>query len=148
MLIWSERRRKYLSRVHKERIADNLLRTTGEIHSYGGIWTQAQLNRKIREQNNYLQDLEIGNCHDADDVVFNSMYARLAKKADLNPLYTEVFRMHINGFTAVEISRTLQIGRLRTSRIIAKCAARLKQVYQSDPYAGWYNVYLSEINRH
>ena len=112
MLIWSECRRKHLARVHKERMADNLLRSAGAICYYGGTWTQAQLNRKIREQDSYLPDIEVKNCCDADDIVFSSMYTRLAKAAKLNPLYTEVFRMHINGFSGNEISRTLKMGRL------------------------------------
>jgi hypothetical protein len=129
-------------------MADNLLRSAGAICYYGGTWTQAQLNRKIREQDSYLPDIEVKNCCDADDMVFSSMYTRLAKAANLNPLYTEVFRMHINGFSGNEISRALKIGRLRTFRIISRCKYKLQKVYQSDPYAGWYNVYLSEINRH
>jgi len=148
MLIWSERRRRVIARIQKERAADSLLRSVGAIRYSGGVWTQTQLNRKMREQNCYLPDLEVGNYCDADDMVLDSMYARLAEKAGLNPLYTEVFRMYMNGFSGEEISEILKIGRSRAFRIISICRIRLQKAYESDPYSGWYDVYLSEVNRH
>lgn len=147
MMVLSERRKRVLLRVQKERAADDLLKSAGSVRSNGRIWTQIQLNRKMRLENSRIPDLEVTDYCDDDDIVFMSMYFRLANMAKLNPMWTEIFRMHIIGCTAVEIAHILNIGRLRVCRIIRRCTIRLKKAYMADPYAGWYNVYLEEMRR-
>lgn len=133
--------------LQMEMQADQLLRSSGAMPAQRSLYTDVQLNRKIRLQERCTVDLSgYYNYLDDEDQLLR-MYARLAKRARLNPLQEVVFLLYLSGYRQSEISMMLQISKLRAIRTLRIARKKLALAFWRDPYSGWHEVYLSQVNR-
>lgn len=132
-----------------ERIADGLLKASVEFGSASGIYTQAQLDRKIRNERERLPVLEDAGLPQgiADSLVEQGM-EELIDVSRLTIRQEVAFRLHVCGFSCRDIAATLRIQRSRAATLVGAAKRRVREAYNEGRYAGWYEVYLSEVRRH
>lgn len=131
-----------------ERMADGLLKASGELGSRSGIYTQAQLDRKIRNERERMPVVEeTGFPQDAADRLVEQGIDELIDVSRLSVRQEIVFRLHVCGFSCRDIAATLKIQRRRTAALLRAAKRRVREAYNEGRYAGWYEVYLSEVRR-
>ena len=58
-----------------------------------------------------------------------------------------VLRLHLCGFDSLEIAATLKCRHQTVVVLLRDARRKLQATYAEGRYAGWYEVYLSEVNR-
>jgi DNA-binding CsgD family transcriptional regulator len=131
-----------------ERIADELLRAAGDLGGTSGIYTQAQLDRKIRNERERLPALEdLGLPQGTADSLVEQGIEELIDVSRLTVRQEIAFRLHVSGFSCRDIAATLNIQRNRAAALLGAAKRKVRAAYNEGRYAGWYEVYLSEVRR-
>jgi DNA-directed RNA polymerase specialized sigma24 family protein len=58
-----------------------------------------------------------------------------------------VFRLRFAGMKIKDIARDLDLAPSRTALALKNARRKVRAAYEEGRYAGWYEVYLSEVNR-
>lgn len=131
-----------------ERIADALLEAVGVLSEGSGIYTTAQLDRKIRNERKRLPEVEEYGL--PQEVIAELVERRIDELIDLSRLTVSqevVFRLHLCGLSVRCIAATLKISQNKAAYHLRKAKRKIRAAYSEGRYAGWYEVYLSEVNR-
>jgi len=136
----------------RETISNNLLRKTGAlVHPRRGVYTQAQLVRKMAldqaRANSAGADLASEATSGLCDYLFASAVSEIITAARLTPLQEACFRLSIRGFAVRDIGSALGIGRMRVHRQLRIARHRLRAVYGRYGCFGWEDVYWEEVHR-
>lgn len=128
--------------------ADRMLRSAGALGRHQGIYTTTQLKRKIRLELQRIPEVEEwAPSHDVLDYLTESYLDDLVCVSRLTAMQEIVFRLRASGLDCKDMTATLGIkhevlaGHLRQARWKVRAACKQGR------YAGWYEVYLSEVNR-
>jgi DNA-binding NarL/FixJ family response regulator len=134
--------------------ADRLLRESGATnHSqkdHEGIYTEKQLRSHNRREftNNELafqRSIEIAEIEEKDMTLDDiKLLCRLSGMSDKQML---VWMLYHNGLSQSDIADVLKVSRQCISTKIQRCRVRLMRTISLCWWIGWYEVYLSEVNR-
>ncbi|MCE5321995.1 hypothetical protein LLG46_01630 [bacterium] len=129
--------------------AVNIVLSTTECLGYEhGAYTQVQLDRKIRSENRRMP--RIDECAISSEVVEDMLDRILDELIDVSRLtaFQEiVLRLSVSGLTVANIASNLGLSRARTAKALKIARSKTRAAYEQGKYAGWYEVYLSEVNR-
>ncbi len=134
--------------------ADRLLKEAGATdHRHKdneGIYTEKQLRSHNRREftNNELafqRSIEIAEIEEKDMMLDDiKLLCRLSGMSDEQML---VWMLYHNGLNQSDIANALHVSRQCISIKIQSCRARLMRTISLCWWFGWYQVYLSEVNR-
>lgn len=131
-----------------ERAADALLDQVARLGLASGLYTQTQLDRKIRTERKRTQRVaEAGISEEMIDVLVERRMEELIDVASLTVVQEIIYRLHVAGFGRRRMARVLGIRRETAERRLRTVKRRIRAAYEEGRYAGWYEVYLSEVNR-
>lgn len=131
-----------------EGAADALLEAAGALGRKPGAYTEAQLARKMRDEQARLPRIEETSLpSDLVNFLAERWIEDLIDASGLTVRQEIIIRMHLSGMDCEKIASAL--GRRRQSVLVLLREARrkLQATYADGRYAGWYEVYLSEVNR-
>ncbi len=134
--------------VDLESEADRLLQAGGAIGRETGIYTSAGLKRKIR--NEHRRAPLVSECGLPAEVVDRLVDQRIEELIDVSGLSIRqeiVFRLRVCGLGIKRIAATLNIKPQRAAALLRAAQRKVRRAYRAGAYAGWYEVYLSEVNR-
>lgn len=130
-----------------EKEADELLAGMGK-ENRKGTYSEASLNRKIRRNEHIKPEIEkVGLPEEVCE------YLRLAYLKDLLsvPGLTRIERfvliLRSTGWSMLDAARYIGVTRLRCYRAMESARRKIAR-HKENPFAGWYEVYLSEVNRY
>lgn len=131
-----------------EEAADALLAQHLLLGSDSGVYSQTQLNRKIREEHKRLPVLEeTGLCRETVDALLELRVDELVDAAGLTAIQEIIYRLHVAGFDPSGMAKLLGIGCGLLKRRLRIIEHKVRTAHSEGPYAGWYEVYLSEVSR-
>lgn len=134
--------------IDYEAAADALLAANGAIGHDSGIYTSTQLNRKMRlEQERLRRENANGLPENIICELVEQRIGDLIYVSNLSPIQEIVFRLRIGGMGWKNMAAALGIDRRLIKRHLHEAVRRVRAAYNEGPYAGWYEVYLSEVNR-
>jgi len=81
------------------------------------------------------------------DVLLERRIEELVDAAGLNALQEIIYRLHIAGFGRRRMASALGITYSLLNRRLTTVERKVKAALRQSKYAGWYVVYLSEVNR-
>lgn len=128
--------------------ADRLLRSAGALGRREGIYTAVQLNRKIRQELRRIPEMD--GCSTSSDVLDYLAQSRLddlVSVSGLTAMQEIVFRLRASGLDCRDISATLGIKHEALAGHLRQARWKVRASCKQGRYAGWYEVYLSEVNR-
>lgn len=131
-----------------EAAADALLKAAGVLGRAHGIYTSSELQRKIRLEDKRLPLLPPRGL--PPEVIDGLVDQRIEELIDVSGLTIRqeiIFRLRACGLSIKLISATLKIRPRRTAAILRAAQGKVRRAYREGRYAGWYEVYLSEVNR-
>lgn len=131
-----------------ERQADELLARYVTYGANTGIYTQAQLDRKTRdEQKRLTVAREVGVADEVVDYLLERQIEELIDVANLTAMQEIVYRLHVGGLGPRQMSVALGVRRRTIEERLRTVKRKIRAAYNEGRYAGWYEVYLSEVNR-
>ncbi|MCX6346177.1 MAG: hypothetical protein NT018_14085 [Armatimonadetes bacterium] len=142
------KRRLETGKLTLEQAADALLAATDHLGRTHGTYTEVQLARRSRlekKHSPFMQHDDIP--EEVNQHLLSQRLDGLIDVAGLKPIEEICFRLHFSNMTPREIAQMLGIGRRRTELHLRLARRKLRQVYREGPYAGWFEVYLSEVRR-
>lgn len=131
-----------------EQLADEMLAGCVRFGATSGIYTQLQLDRKVRRERKRVQVVaEDCACAPMIESVVGSQLNDLIDAARLNSMEEIICRFYVAGFTGKRMAEMLGVKRSVVKQRLRIIKRRIRAAYLQGPYAGWYEVYLSEVNR-
>lgn len=131
-----------------ERQADELLGRSLILGSDSGIYAEVQLDRKRRREQKQAPILvDNGISDEMTGVLVERQLRDLIDAANLTALQEIIYRLHVAGFSGMRIAATLGIKRGTANQRLRTIRRKVKEAYEQGKYAGWYEVYLSEVRR-
>lgn len=131
-----------------ETAADAYLEAAAALSKDQGILTSRQLERRIRNEHKYCPSMDLtGVPAEVESYLLSRSTDELIELANLRPMEEICLRLHISGLNIKELSSMLGIGRRRVAMHLRIARRKAVQIFNDGPYAGWYEVYLSEIRR-
>lgn len=132
-----------------EQAADAILAAEGALGNKTGIYTQAQIERKMRVEQRRLQVVDEGAIrNDTIEYLLQCQVDNLVDVSRLTPIQEICYRLHIDGLTCRDISTTLHLKFHTTANHLRSARKKVRAAVRDGKYAGWYEVYISEVNRH
>jgi len=131
-----------------EQAADKLLSQHLVLGSDSGVYSQAQIDRRTREQDKRMPRMsECGISADMTDALLERRIEELTDAANLTALQEIIYRLHVAGFSPRGIASAvgLRFGSVRWR--LREVKRKIRRAYEEGIYAGWYEVYLSEVSR-
>ena len=131
-----------------EAAADALLEAAGAFRRGSGIYTERQLTRKIRQERDRLPRIDETSL--PPDLVSYLVERQMDELIDASRLSTRqeiILRLHLCGFDCGEIAASLKCRHQSVVVLLRDARRKLQATYAEGRYAGWYEVYLSEVNR-
>ncbi len=134
--------------IDLEDASDILLSSSSALGYKSGAYSQRQLDRKIRNEQRRLPKIEeSGLPSEVSDYLFTQQIDDLVDVSNLTALQETVFRLSAAGLTCKEIAKNFGLSRKRTYVTLKIARRKVQAAYEEGKYAGWYEVYLSEVNR-
>lgn len=131
-----------------ELLADQLLASSGALRRGTGMYTACQLRRRIRYENTRLPGCRSsGLPSEVIDYLFYRQIEELIEASSLSVREELVFRLYLCGFSIRETAEIIKRSRAVVRRLMVQARHKLQAAYAQGRYAGWYEVYLSEVNR-
>jgi DNA-directed RNA polymerase specialized sigma24 family protein len=142
------KRRLEAGKLTLDEAADALLAATGQLGRTHGTYTEKQLARRNRLDRQRLPRMQHDDVPDeVSQYLVDQRLDGLVAVAGLKPIEEICFRLRFSNMTPREITQILGIGRRRTELHLKQARRKMIQVYKEGPYAGWFEVYLSEVRR-
>lgn len=134
--------------VDLERAADGLLAQHVTLGADSGIYSQTQLDRKMRDEYKRIPRMaEVGICAEATDTLLEHRIEELVDAASLTALQEIIYRLYVAGFGRRRIASIVGTKHILLERRLRTVKRKIRAAYEEGRYAGWYEVYLSEVNR-
>ena len=134
--------------VDLEQAADELLAQHMPLGSDSGIYSQTQLDRKMRNESKMLPRLaEVGISAETVDVLLERRIEEMVDAASLTALQEIIYRLYVAGFGCHRIASIMGVRHRLLERRLRTVKRKIRAAYEEGRYAGWYEVYLSEVNR-
>lgn len=134
--------------VELEQAADTLLAVYGAIGKESGIYTDTQLSRKMRLETRRLPELDEASLpEDTINYISQLQTEELAELADLTPMQDICYQLHCDSLSGREIAGLLGLSVQAVSHHLREARIRVKRACREGRYSGWYQIYLSEVNR-
>lgn len=134
--------------VDLERAADALLNQVSPPGMGSGFYSEKQLRRKIQRDDSRLPRLaESRVSQQTADLLVDRRMSELIDAANLTAIQEILYRLHVAGFGARRMAWALGIRRQVLNQRLRAVKRRIRAAYLEGKYAGWYEVYLSEVNR-
>ena len=131
-----------------EEAADALLESAGAIGREHGIYTDRQLFRKMRDEHERIPAIdEHAVSPDVENYLFDMQLEELIDLANLTPLQEICLRLRAGGLSLTKIAKFLGINGNTMAAHLRIAQRRVRSASREGKYAGWYEVYLSEIRR-
>lgn len=131
-----------------EGVADVLLKAAGAFSEDNGIYTKAQLYRKMRMERKKSPEVEeYGLPKEVEAELVECCIDELIELSRLSVSQEVVLRMHLCGMHTSYIAKTLKISHQVAAYRLKAAKQKIIATYKEGQYAGWYEVYLSEVNR-
>jgi len=131
-----------------EEAADALLESDYALGRKHGVFTAVRLARRMRLEAERLPALhENAIPEEVQTYLVEQRTDELVQLARLGPMQEICFRLCASGLSVRQTASVLGIGRRRVELHLRSARRRVKAVYHEGPYAGWYEVYLSEVRR-
>ena len=131
-----------------EEAADALLERAGVFRRGGGIYTNARLDRKIRNEHRHMRRLsECGVCEETISYLVERQVDDLVDASSLSASEEAIFRQYVSGLSCRDMAATLGIKHQAIAFRLRRAKRKVRASYREGRYAGWYEVYLSEVNR-
>ncbi len=128
--------------------ADEMLSPFMTRGSGSGIYSQAALDRKMRNEQKRLPMLvERGISNDMLDCLADRQVEDIIDAAGLTAVEEIIYRLYVSGFSGKRIASALKIKRRTIYSRLRTVRRKVRAAYNEGIYAGWYEVYLSEVNR-
>ena len=131
-----------------EGAADAILEAAGALSGRNGIYTKSRLERKIR--NDHRRAPRVSECEVPQDVIqylLERQIDDLVEASGLTALQEIVFRLYAGGLTCRDMEATLGIKHRAIATRLRAARRKVRAAYNQGRYAGWYEVYLSEVRR-
>lgn len=135
--------------ISHEQAADAMLQAWDALGKSSGAYTRLQWARKVR-----LEQKRLGGCRPANAAYAEQMVRtaqswldELIELAGLRPVEEICLRLSADGLGPKLIARATGIGLRRVDVYLRIARRKVRQVYDDGPYAGWREVYLSEMRR-
>lgn len=136
------------TQVELERRADELLGRCVKLGSASGIYSRAALERKMRDERKRLPALDEGGISERTlEYLIERQLDDLVDAAGLTAIEEIVYRLRVAGFSSKRMAAALGITRTTIYRRLRSVKRKVTAAYEQGRYAGWYEVYLSEVNR-
>ena len=136
------------ARLDLESAADALLEAAGIFRQGSGVYTGRRLERKIR--NDRRRTPQANECEVPHEVIEYLLERLIDDLVDVSSLTTReevVFRLHASGLGCRDMAATLGIKHQAIAFRLRRALRKVRASYREGRYAGWYEVYLSEVNR-
>jgi len=134
--------------VELERRADELLGRCVELGAASGIYSRTALERKMRDERKRIPVVDEGGVSERMlEYLIERQLDELIDAAGLTVIEEIVYRLRVAGFSRNRMATALGIGRTTIDRRLRSVKRKVKTAYEQGKYAGWYEVYLSEVNR-
>ncbi|MHB9036255.1 MAG: hypothetical protein ACYC64_06280 [Armatimonadota bacterium] len=134
--------------IELEEVSDILLANVGGLGREGGTYTQAQLERKMRDEQARLPRIEeCGVPSEVTDYLLERRLDDLIDVSKLTALQEICLRLCVAGLKRKDLAATLGLTPARTALALRIARRKVRVAYDEGKYAGWYEVYLSEVNR-
>ncbi|MEN6357852.1 MAG: hypothetical protein ABFD83_12310 [Armatimonadota bacterium] len=134
--------------IDLEDVANTMLSTAVGFGYNTGAYTQVQLDRKIRDENRRLPQIdEYAVPAEVMDYIFERQLDDLIGVSEVTAFQEIVFRLSVAGLTIKNIAANLGLSTSRTAAALRTARRKVRAAYEEGEYAGWYEVYLSEVNR-
>lgn len=131
-----------------ERQADELLGRYLIPGVDSGVYTQIQLDRKARDERKRLSAApDCGATDEMIDYLVERQIEDLIDVANLSAIQEIAYRLYVSGLNSRQISVALGIKGRTIEERLRVVKRKVKAAYKEGRYAGWYEVYLSEVNR-
>ena len=145
-MVIAERRKD--ESIDLEEAADKILASAGAIGKENGIYTNRQLSRKIRNEYSRLPEIDEGSVSsDFLEYISEKQLEEVIDVAALSAMQEICFRLHIAGLSLKEIAKSLDVHTATMASSLRLAKRKVKHACEQGKYAGWYEVYLSEIRR-
>lgn len=132
--------------IEIEEAADIILESSGSLGRTQGIYTQTQLDRRIRLEREH-DVCEPNLDKEMVDYLVERQVTDLIDAAGLTAIQEIIYRLHVSGFNVRNMAATLGIKRRTAASRLQAARRKIRAAYKEGKYAGWYEVYLSEVNR-
>lgn len=134
--------------IDLEDASDILLSSSSALGYKRGAYSQRQLDRKIRNEQRRLPRIdEFGIPSEVSEYLLNRQIDELVDVGNLTALQEIIFRLCASGLTCTEIAKKFGLSRRRTYIALKIARRKVRVAYEEGKYAGWYEVYLSEVRR-
>ncbi len=131
-----------------ERQADTLLGQLLLDSAESGLYAQVALDRKMRDEQKRMPVLEeSGVSEEMIECLVERQVSELIDAAGLSAIEEIVYRLYVSGLGGKRISEALGIRRRTIDTRLRSVKRKVRAAYEEGIYAGWYEVYLSEVNR-
>ena len=131
-----------------ERQADELLGRSLIAGSDSGVYSQVALDRKMRDERKRMPVLaESGASNEMLECLIERQVEDLIDAAGLTAMEEIVYRLYVSGLGRKRMSIALGIKRKTIDGRLESVKRKVRAAYEEGIYAGWYEVYLSEVNR-
>lgn len=131
-----------------EEAADMLLRAAGALGRRTGIYTHVQLERKLRMER---RRPGVAADHGLPEEIMQYLFRRriddLVECSRLTRVQEIVFRLSADGLSCADIAAVVGIKRQAIASHLKLARRKVRATCREGRYAGWYEVYLGEVNR-
>ena len=140
--------RAVLKPIDLEKAADAILESAGALGRKSGIYTEVQLGRRVRDERAQLPVMnEAGLPSHVTDYLVEQQIDELIEVSRLSMRQEIIYRLHLCGLSIPETAATLNMKMQTVAAQLRAARRKLQATYAEGRYAGWYEVYLSEVNR-
>jgi len=130
-----------------ERAADEILRSAHG-RRRDGIYSEVALQRKMRLERARLIEVEdVGVTQEVLEYLLLARLREVLRVRWLSQRERAAVILSAAGWTRAAAAERLGVGLKRYWQLLSSAQKKVER-WQSDPYAGWYEVYLAEVNRY
>jgi hypothetical protein len=134
--------------IEMEEVGDILLANVVGLGRESRIYTEVQLERKMRDEHARLPKIqECGVAPEVTEYLFERQLDDLIDVSRLTALQEICFRLCFAGLKGKDMASTLGLAPARTALALRIARRKVRAACEEGKYAGWYEVYLSEVKR-
>jgi len=134
--------------VELEKAADEMLRSAGLLQGRRRVYTQRQLDRKARlEKRRLAEHPDSMPSDEMIDYLAERQIDELVDVSGLTAIQEICYRLYTCGLSCGEIAATLDLSYHVVAARLRAAERKVRAAYKEGQYAGWYEVYLSEVRR-